>query len=63
VVAQGLSNRQIADALGISERTARTHVSNILGKLGGRPGPRPPWWRSGRHRASPLGILLPLVKA
>jgi DNA-binding NarL/FixJ family response regulator len=34
LVAQGLSNRQIADWLVISERTARTHVSNILGKLG-----------------------------
>jgi DNA-binding NarL/FixJ family response regulator len=34
LVAQGLSNRQIADALVISERTARTHVSNILTKLG-----------------------------
>ena len=33
LVAQGLSNQQIADALVISERTARTHVSNILGKL------------------------------
>jgi DNA-binding NarL/FixJ family response regulator len=34
LVAQGLSNQQIADALVISERTARTHVSNILNKLG-----------------------------
>jgi DNA-binding NarL/FixJ family response regulator len=34
LVAQGLSNREIADTLVISERTARTHVSNILGKLG-----------------------------
>lgn len=33
-VAGGLSNREIADALGISERTARSHVSNILVKLG-----------------------------
>jgi DNA-binding NarL/FixJ family response regulator len=33
-VAQGLPNRAIADALGITERTARTHVSNILAKLG-----------------------------
>jgi len=33
-VAQGLSNRAIADALGITERTARTHVSNILTKVG-----------------------------
>ena len=33
-VARGLSNRAVADALGITERTARTHVSNILAKLG-----------------------------
>jgi DNA-binding NarL/FixJ family response regulator len=32
-VARGLSNRAIADDLGITERTARTHVSNILAKL------------------------------
>jgi DNA-binding NarL/FixJ family response regulator len=34
LVARGRSNQQIADALVISERTARTHVSNILTKLG-----------------------------
>jgi DNA-binding NarL/FixJ family response regulator len=33
-VAEGLSNRAIAEALGITERTARTHVSNVLAKLG-----------------------------
>ena len=33
-VARGLPNRQIAADLGIPERTARTHVSNILAKLG-----------------------------
>jgi DNA-binding NarL/FixJ family response regulator len=33
-VARGLSNRAIAAELGITERTARTHVSNILAKLG-----------------------------
>jgi DNA-binding NarL/FixJ family response regulator len=33
-IARGLSNRAIADELGITERTARTHVSNILAKLG-----------------------------
>ena len=33
LVAQGLSNQAIADTLAITERTARTHVSNILGKL------------------------------
>jgi DNA-binding NarL/FixJ family response regulator len=30
----GRANKEIAGELGISERTARTHVSNILGKLG-----------------------------
>ena len=33
LVAQGQSNRDVADNLGISERTARTHVSNVLTKL------------------------------
>ncbi len=34
LVAHGKSNRDIADALVISERTARSHVSNVLIKLG-----------------------------
>ena len=34
LVAQGLTNKEIADKLVISENTARNHVSNILGKLG-----------------------------
>jgi DNA-binding NarL/FixJ family response regulator len=34
LVAQGLSNQQIADALMISERAAGTHVSNLVSKLG-----------------------------
>ena len=33
LVAKGLSNREIAGALGIGEGTVRSHVSNILGKL------------------------------
>lgn len=33
LLAHGLSNREIAAQLTISERTARTHVSNVLGKL------------------------------
>jgi DNA-binding NarL/FixJ family response regulator len=39
LVAEGPTNRQIADALFISESTAGVHVSNIVGKLGvaGRP--------------------------
>jgi DNA-binding NarL/FixJ family response regulator len=34
LVARGMSNKAIAERLAITERTARTHVSNILGKLG-----------------------------
>jgi DNA-binding NarL/FixJ family response regulator len=34
LVAQGKSNREIAQALFISEKTAKAHVSNVLGKLG-----------------------------
>jgi DNA-binding CsgD family transcriptional regulator len=34
LVASGASNREIADALVISERTAESHVQNILTKLG-----------------------------
>jgi DNA-binding NarL/FixJ family response regulator len=34
LIGQGRSNQEIADHLVISERTVRTHVSNILGKLG-----------------------------
>ena len=33
LVGAGRANKQIASLLGISERTARTHVSNILSKL------------------------------
>jgi DNA-binding NarL/FixJ family response regulator len=33
-IATGCSNRQIGRHLGVTERTARTHVSNILSKLG-----------------------------
>ncbi|MCL7454344.1 MAG: response regulator transcription factor [Anaerolineae bacterium] len=33
LLAQGKSNREIADLLVITELTVRTHVSNILGKL------------------------------
>jgi DNA-binding CsgD family transcriptional regulator len=34
LVAEGLTNRQIAERLFISERTAQNHVQHILTKLG-----------------------------
>lgn len=34
LVAQGKSNREIAEVLVISEKTAKAHISNMLGKLG-----------------------------
>jgi DNA-binding NarL/FixJ family response regulator len=34
LLVEGKSNQEIGDALFISPRTAGTHVSNILGKLG-----------------------------
>ena len=33
LIAEGLSNQSIADRLGIGEKTVKTHVSNVLGKL------------------------------
>ncbi len=33
LIAQGRSNKEIGGELGISERTVKTHVSNIFGKL------------------------------
>lgn len=34
LLGQGMSNKEIGSTLFITERTARTYVSNILGKLG-----------------------------
>ena len=34
LIADGMENAEIADALNISPRTAKNHVSNILAKLG-----------------------------
>jgi NarL family two-component system response regulator LiaR len=33
LIAEGLSNLEIAEKIFISEKTVKTHVSNILGKL------------------------------
>jgi NarL family two-component system response regulator LiaR len=33
-IASGLTNREIAERMIISEKTVKTHVSNVLSKLG-----------------------------
>ena len=44
LVAQGLTNRQIAATAHISERTAETHVQHILTSSGSPTAPRSPAW-------------------
>jgi DNA-binding NarL/FixJ family response regulator len=44
LVARGQANKEIAAELVISERTARTHVSNILSKLGLSPRTQAALW-------------------
>jgi len=34
LIAEGMSNAQIAERLSISEKTVRNHVSNLFDKLG-----------------------------
>jgi DNA-binding NarL/FixJ family response regulator len=47
LVALGRANKEIAAELAISERTARTHVSNILGKLDLRSRTQAALWAAG----------------
>jgi DNA-binding NarL/FixJ family response regulator len=56
-IAEGGTNREIAKSLGVTERTARTHVSNILAKLGLASRTQAAMWavREGLVRTSPTG--------
>ncbi len=53
LVAEGASNQDIGRALFISERTARSHVSNILTKLGLRSRTQAALWAIREGLASP----------
>ena len=53
LVAEGASNVEIGRALFISERTARTHVSNILMKIGVRSRTQAALWAIREGLASP----------
>jgi DNA-binding NarL/FixJ family response regulator len=55
LVATGASNRQIAEALVVSERTARTHVSAILTKLDLVSRTQAALWAVNERRASDGG--------
>jgi DNA-binding NarL/FixJ family response regulator len=55
LVATGASNRQIAEALVVSERTARTHVSSILTKLDLVSRTQAALWAVNERRASDGG--------
>ena len=50
LVAEGLSNRQIASRLGLSERTVENHVAHILTKLGFESRARVAAWFTARQR-------------
>ncbi|MEU2038621.1 ATP-binding protein [Nocardia niwae] len=51
LVAQGLSNRQIAERLVVSPRTVDRHLENILGKLGFASRAQVAAWTAREHRA------------
>ena len=51
LLAQGLANKQIALALGISEHTVKFHISSIYAKLGA----------TNRAEAVRLGVLRGLI--
>lgn len=55
LVAEGLSNQMIAERLGIGEKTVKTHVSNVLGKLNvsDRTQAAVYAWRSGMKQRDP----------
>jgi ATP/maltotriose-dependent transcriptional regulator MalT len=53
LISQGLTNREIAEQLVLSERTIESHVSNILSKLGFTVRSQIAVWASEKHLASP----------
>ncbi|PBC75351.1 putative ATPase [Streptomyces sp. TLI_235] len=50
LVAEGLTNRQIAERLGLSPRTVATHLDRVRDKLGLRSRTRIALWAAGRTR-------------
>jgi predicted ATPase/DNA-binding CsgD family transcriptional regulator len=59
LIAQGLTNQEIADRLIIGRRTAETHAAHILGKLGLASRPQIAAWFIERGHAAPAGSVGP----
>jgi non-specific serine/threonine protein kinase len=59
LVALGWTNRQIADKLVIDVRTAETHISNMLGKLGLSSRAQLAVWAAGRQPSTPAEAARP----
>jgi RNA polymerase sigma factor (sigma-70 family) len=58
LVVRGLPNKQIADVLGVSERTVKAHRSQVMHKMGVQSGAelgRAVEWLSDRLRPKPVG--------
>jgi DNA-binding NarL/FixJ family response regulator len=56
LVAQGMTNRQIAETLIISEATADVHVKRILRKLGARSRAQVAVWAVSHGLATPADL-------
>lgn len=54
-IVEGMSNKRIAQALGISERTVKTHVSHLLAKLGVRDRTQAAVLATARRGSEPQG--------
>src|SRR5207237_10299821 len=59
LVAAGLSNKEIAEKLVISERTAEGHVEHILGKLQFRSRSQIASWQAGGDPVHPASLPAP----
>jgi non-specific serine/threonine protein kinase len=63
LVAEGLTNREIAERLSISERTADSHVQNTMGKLGFRSRAQLAAWQARGAPSNSAPVKEPLAAA